>query len=465
MLFWQSKFFWFLIAASGVVFLFWGFKIDEREIIIARNTTTSSIVIDAPTNLASKKTDESDEAKIIPLISDAIKELFIKDEPQNTPLPTPINQPINQRLNEIPAEIRGIYITSWVAGIPERINYLLKIIEKNNLNAVVIDIKDFSGYLAFKANLQETKEIEAEQNRIPDFNALINKLHNKNIYVVARISVFQDTLLAHKMPELAVKSKKTKGVWLDRKGLSWIDPSAKPAWQYIAKISEKVASYGVDELNFDYIRFPSDGNMADLSYPFWDGKTPEKEIIKNFFAFLDNELSPLTYPAPSEVYATDTAPLKLSADLFGLTTINYDDLGIGQVLENAAPYFNYLCPMVYPSHYASGFLGYKNPANYPYEVVSYSVKSAEDRLSKLEQKCQDRLKNATTTPTQSSATACKTAKLRPWLQVFDLGAVYTSNMINLEIKAVKDAGFGDGYYLWDPSNLYYNLKIATSAIL
>ena len=139
----------------------------------------------------------------------------------------------------------------------------------------------------------------------------------------------------------------------DKSGLSWIDPAAKESWDYNIDIAKDALNKGFDELNFDYVRFPSDGNLKDMSFPFWDEETPKHLIIRQFFKYLRQELS----------------DAKISIDLFGLSTVSSDDLGVGQVIEDAFEYSDYVCPMVYSSHYAYGFIGFENPAEYPYEVV------------------------------------------------------------------------------------------------
>lgn len=168
---------------------------------------------------------------------------------------------------------------------------------------------------------------------------------------------------------------------------------------------------------FDYIRFPSDGNMSDIMFPI-SGKRAKVEVLSEFFAYLNSQLADL--------------PVPLSADVFGMTTTNYDDLNIGQVLEAIEPYFDYIAPMVYPSHYPVGFQGHRNPAAKPYEIVLYSMQKAAERLS-----------HPTSTPT----------KLRPWLQDFDLGATYDADKVRAQIKAVYDAGLGS-WMVWDPANKY-----------
>jgi hypothetical protein len=209
--------------------------------------------------------------------------------------------------------------------------------------------------------------------------------------------------------------------------LAWIDPASKEAWDYNIAIAKDALERGFDEINFDYIRFPSDGDLKSMKFPIWDGKTQRREVIKEFFKYLRESM-------PSA---------KLSVDLFGLTAVNYDDLGVGQNIDDAFEYFDYICPMVYPSHYANGFLGHENPADYPYEVVKYSMEKAKKRLASYKElnETEDKKINAV---------------LRPWLQDFDYKAVYDTSMVKSEIQAVLDA-LGDdykGYMMWSPSNFY-----------
>src|SRR3989344_1911568 len=288
------------------------------------------------------------------------------------------------------------------------------------IKAVIIDIKDYSGYVAYDIKLAEVEKYKAKEIKISRLNALIKKLHDENIYVIARITVFQDPILAKARPDLAIHSKtkcqmsdisvengkcqmSSSTLWLDHKKLAWIDPAAEEAWDYNIAIAKDAANRGFDELNFDYIRFASDGDLNDMIFPFWDGKTKKSETIKSFFKKLREELE----------------SVKISADLFGLSTINKDDLGIGQIIEDAYEYFDYVSPMVYPSHYASGFLVYKNPAQYPYEVIKYSMDSAITRLA--------------------STTVIQNSQLRPWLQDFNLGAKYTAETVEKQIQAIYDA--------------------------
>jgi len=336
---------------------------------------------------------------------------FSKKIPE-TPVPTPLPQHI-----KTPESVKAIYMTSWVAGTKDWRASLVSMIEETELNSIVIDVKDYTGRISFEVSDPVLKEIGSYEKRIPDIKEFVDYLHKRDIYIIARISVFQDPFMVKKRPDLAVKNE-SGTVWKDYKGISWLDPASKEVWDYTVRIARETESVGFDELNFDYIRFPSDGNMKDISYDHWDEVTPRAEIIKNFFAYLDAGLSDL--------------PVPLSADLFGMTTTNSDDLNIGQKLEYAAPYFEYIAPMVYPSHYPKTFQGYANPAAHPYEVIHYAMTGGVEKLI---------------------AASSTQSKLRPWLQDFDLGATYDAAMVRKQKQAVYDAGL-NSWMLWDPANRY-----------
>ena len=328
-----------------------------------------------------------------------------------------------------PEPVKAIYMTSWVAGTPRIRDRLIKLIDETELNAVVIDVKDYTGRIAFVVADPDLVKTGAVEERIKEVKDFIRGLHQKNIYVIGRVSVFQDAYFASRHPELAVQRKLNDEVWKDRKGISWLEVGATPAWDYVIKIAREAYAVGFDEINFDYIRFPSDGNMKDISYQYFDQKKETRaQVLKRFYAYLSQELTPLGIP--------------ISADLFGLVTTANDDLGIGQVLVDAAPYFDFIAPMVYPSHFASGYLNFSNPAAHPYEVVKNAMTSAVARLTVL-----------ASTTVASTTPSVKDTKLRPWLQDFDLGANYTAAMVRAQIQATYDSGL-TSWMLWSPSNNY-----------
>jgi hypothetical protein len=319
---------------------------------------------------------------------------------------------------QTPEKVRALYMSAWVAGSDKFRNSLIKIVDETELNAVVIDIKDSTGRISFAMDDPKIKEIGSPENRIENIRKLTSLLHSKNIYIIGRISVFQDPYLTKLKPEWAIKKKSDGGIWKDKKGLSFLDPTNKKVHEYILSIAQNSYKEGFDEINLDYIRYPSDGDIKDINYNLIAGKT-RADNLEVFFKYISTEIK-----------KTDNVPI--SADVFGLTTEATDDMGIGQVWEKAIPYFDFICPMVYPSHYPTGYAGYKNPALYPYEVINRALISAV---------------------TKSKAINQNISKIRPWLQDFDLGATYTKEMIQNEIKAVYDNGL-NSWMLWDPANKY-----------
>ena len=320
-----------------------------------------------------------------------------------------------------PVYSKGVYVTYNTAG-NHRIDEIIDLVKRTELNSIVIDIKDYTGRIGFQTGSEMMHEIGSEKVTVKDMKGLIDKLHSEGIYAIARIAVFEDNFLPEKKPELALKNP-SGSLWRDNKGLSWLDPASQEVWDYNIALAKEAIKVGFDEINLDYVRFASDGATGNIRYPFWDGKTSKAEVIKNFFEYFSSRIKPLG--------------VRISADLFGLTLTSTNDLNIGQWLESAAPYFDYLCPMVYPSHYPAGFWGYDNPAAHPYEIIYRALAKGEERLASV----------SAANPEQS------VAKLRPWLQDFDMGAIYDGKMIELQKKAVYDAG-ADGWLLWNPKNYY-----------
>jgi len=340
-----------------------------------------------------------------------------------------------------PPSVKAIYMTSCVVGTPSFRESLAKLIGETELNSVVIDIKDFTGNLSFIPDSPELKGAVSKNCLAPDMRKFIKSLHDKEIYVIGRITVFQDSHLVKEKPELAVKRESDGGLWKDYKGLNFTDPGSREVWDYTVSIAKESYAAGFDELNFDYIRFPSDGNMRDISFPF-SGKRPKPEVLREFFVYLNKELKPLG--------------AVLSADLFGMTTTNTDDLNIGQVLEHALPYFDYIAPMVYPSHYPANFMGFAKPATKPYEVVKFSMDEAVKRTiatTTVVAMFGEQPISTTTKPFLYRKKVFDANKIRPWLQDFNLGATYTPEMVRAQIQATYDAGL-DSWMLWNAANRY-----------
>jgi hypothetical protein len=316
-----------------------------------------------------------------------------------------------------PKSVKAIYMTACTASMDSLRNKVLENISGTEINSIVIDVKDYTGTIS-NAKTKLQKDTKQTGCLISDLQDFITRLHGMDYYVIGRITVFQDPTYSRKFPELAVKSKtNSDGIWKDKNGLSYIDPSAKPYWDYVINLAKESYGIGFDEINFDYIRFPSDGVLSDARYS-WSEGMKKNDALRKFFLYLREQLN--------------NTGIVMSADLFGLTTSVTDDLGIGQVLEDAFPYFDYIAPMVYPSHFASGFNGFDKPATKPYEVILISMKKAVERANL-----------ASTSP----------YKLRPWLQDFNLGAKYTPEMVRDQIRATYDSGL-NSWMLWNAGSSY-----------
>lgn len=358
-----------------------------------------------------------------------------------------------------PEAVRAVYMTQCVAGTPSFRAKLVDLIETTELNSVVIDIKDYTGTIAFSSDNPILKNNGGGGCKVADLREFVETLHEKDIYVIGRITVFQDPYYSKVHPELAVQSVSSSSTpWADYKGLSFIDVSSKPFWEYIVTLSKESYALGFDELNYDYIRYPSDGPMKDAKF-INDNKA---EALEGFFKYLYEAVHPIG--------------VKMSADLFGYTTVLSNDLGIGQQLERALPYFDYIAPMVYPSHYNSGFAGLANPNTDPYKVVFTSMTEALKRaLSESTRVATfdgEEIFSSEVIPAHYSeegdfiATSTKQVstghytkpvydkeKLRPWLQDFDYGGDYDVEEVKAQMQATYDAGL-TSWMLWSPSNRY-----------
>lgn len=311
------------------------------------------------------------------------------------------------------SNLKAIYVTAYSAGDKSKFGELIDLVKKTELNAMVVDVKDYTGRVFIKTGnpiMHKIGSIKQNYNQIK----LIKTLKDNKIHSIARISTFQDPYLAEKMPEMALRTSSGR-IWRDYKGLSWVDPSRKEVWKYNVDIAKAAIHLGFDEVNFDYIRFPSDGDLSQIDYKFAKNGLTKNEVMANFFRYVNREL---------RYY-----PIITSVDLFGMTLWKSSGLGIGQRFEDAVDKFDYIYPMVYPSHFPENFEGYENPADHPYEIVYNSLDKQRKFLSG------------------------RLTQMRPWIQDFDIGAVYDAVKIRDQMRAATDAGV-DGWLIWNASNRY-----------
>lgn len=332
--------------------------------------------------------------------------------PAVVPPPPPIVSHVST-----PAKVKGIYVSSWSAGTASSMAHINGLLAGGTLNSIVIDIKDATGRLSYAPLDPTLAATGVGTRRIANLSALIQSLHAKGIYVIGRISVFQDQYYPTIHPETALQDSGTHAPWKDPHGLTYLQASNTNVWHYTESIAEDAYAQGFDEINLDYVRFPSDGNLKAIDEATFTKS--KQDTIADFFTDVDTTLRQHDH-------------IPLSADIFGLTLSASDDMGIGQKLELIASHVDYVCPMIYPSHFANGSYGFKNPADHPYDVIH---KSLSDGIAKL------------------AAANISTAKLRPWLQDFNLGAIYTPDMVQAQITATNDVGV-PSWLFWDAKNLY-----------
>ncbi len=396
------------------------------------------------------------DAGIVAVEPAEVVETEVEQEPEH---PKPNYVPL-------PASVRAIYMTQCVVGTPSFRADLVKLVEETELNSIIIDIKDYTGKIAFDTDNPVLKESVSDQCGARDMAAFIDLLHEKGIYVIGRITVFQDPHYSLRHPELAVKYREPSGaVWKDHKGLSFIDVGARPYWDFIIELSRESHRLGFDELNYDYIRYPSDGPMQNIQFD-WAKDKPKAVALEEFFRYLHDEMK------DGSKYPRGVNPPIISADLFGMVTTNYDDLNIGQVLERALPYFDFIAPMVYPSHYPKGFNGWANPNTVPYALIKYVMDVAVRRTVATESPVNwlgaEPVYETVIVPAVGTSTATSTKqvptgrftkpafdknKIRPWLQDFDYGGNYDVAEVRAQIQATYDAGL-NSWMLWAPSNRY-----------
>lgn len=341
----------------------------------------------------------------------------------------------------MPEEVRGFYMTAHSAASPKLRADLFAYAKRNALNTVVIDVKDADGLLSFMPKRETLKAHAPEKSTIPDLDAVLKEAGESGLYRIARVFVFQDPMYVQHFPDEAVQ-KAGGGVWADYKGVTWVDPASKAAWRYNVEVAKDVYARGFDEIQFDYIRFPSDGNMQSVVYRHHDATKPKHEVMREFFSYMHRELEM-------------KARIPISYDLFGYVTWYVDyDLGIGQLLSDALPNATAVSAMTYPSHYGAGTLGYANPADYPYEIIADSLMKANRLYTRRAEECAE-VASGIRSATSGLILPCGVplAHHRPWIQAFDIGATYGPDKIAAQIRAVRDQG-GKGWLLWNARNVY-----------
>jgi hypothetical protein len=320
--------------------------------------------------------------------------------------------------------VKGLYLSGWSIGKPEVLKHFIDLANRTEINAYVIDVKEDDGCVSYPSQVKEVKKLKSWIKKY-DPAYTLGELHKNNIRAIGRVVCFKDPVLPVKRPELALKDKSGK-VWRDNDGLPWLNPYNKACWKYLVAIAREAVRLGFDEIQFDYVRFTTNGDMATVDY----GRSARAkyEAINGFLAYARQQLPHTT----------------ISADVFGIICESPADTeGIGQYLELVGKDVDYVSPMIYPSHYACGQavndVEFAKPDLDPYGVVYNALAKTRARVAAI--------KNYRAT-------------FRPYLQDFTASYLkpgdyqtYGAEQVRQQIKAVYDAGYG-GWLFWNINNQY-----------
>ncbi len=323
---------------------------------------------------------------------------------------------------EKPEAVKGLYLPGFEAK-GRKLDKVLQIADETEINALVVDVKE-AGSTTYPSDVPLAKEIGATSDAIPDLEALVDQLHERDLYAIARLAVFQDDVLPYERPDLAVMDSVTGTQWQTYQGAAWANPYRREVQEYNVEIAKEAARAGFDEVQFDYVRFPSDGPMARLEYGEATAPTQE-DTIAGFLEYAHGELEPLG--------------VEVSADVFGLVGVN-DYVGVGQVVSKMAPHLDVLCPMVYPSHYPPGAYGYGNPDAFPYEIVDLAMADFKTKSRRVN----------------------PDIEIRPWLQDFDYISAYEPADVKAQMRATHDSGL-EGWLLWNAAAEYTTEILKTTS--
>lgn len=330
-------------------------------------------------------------------------------------------------------KVRGIYISGPMAGSTELFQNILDSAAGTEINTVVIDFKDDQGRITCPVDSPVASEIGACRPYVQDMKGLIASLKERGLYVIARVVAFRDPWLAEKKPEWSLHLA-DGSLYRDRQGMAWVDPYRKEVWDYLVEVGTEAREAGFDEVQFDYIRFSTEGTMRDVVFDeAVTGGRSKTDVITEFVKYAYENLA--------------SQGLFVSADVFGtIIGSDIDAQAVGQVYTEMAKHLDYICPMIYPSHYGPGNFGLEHPDTMPYETVLEALKKSQEVMDQA---------------AEADGHVSSQAIVRPWLQDFTASYLgegnyipYGYNEVQRQIQAVKDAGY-DEWMLWSAANRYH----------
>ena len=259
-------------------------------------------------------------------------------------------------------EIRGVYLNGYLFNNPNKRESIEEILMSTNVNTLVIDVKTDNGHILFDTDVEEVSYLNNERVKFSK-NDIQDLREIKDLYLIARLVVFQDPLFAKFFPDEAVFDSRLNNPY-SQNGQFFLDPSSEKVQNYIINIAVEACRLGFDEIQYDYIRYPDSNNK----FMRFDIKNDFENRVNNINSFLSKSRKML-----------HNEGCLLSADTFGYILTNKQDGGIGQNLESIVENVDFISPMVYPSHYTNVSFGYQNPNKHPYEVITAALTDALDR--------------------------------------------------------------------------------------
>lgn len=269
----------------------------------------------------------------------------------------PLSSPIMVALE--PFVVKGVYVPYGALYLPERLRSIIDLVERTELNAIVVDVKSDRGRIAHHSEVGIALEGNAWHPDLVELDDLIRECNEKGIYAIARMVTFKDPVFSLTRPEYAI-TQEDGSLYVDLEGLTWADPFRQESRDYNIALAKEIATIGFDEIQFDYLRFPSDGKLSDIVYPVTSTVESRCAAMETFMSQAHDALKPMG--------------VMISADLFGLTgwVKPERDMGIGQRVIDIAPYVDYISPMLYPDTFRGIDLGLGDPVEVPYELILQS---------------------------------------------------------------------------------------------
>jgi len=315
---------------------------------------------------------------------------------------------------------RGLYVNRW-AAIGQRMWQLIAVADRTEVNALVIDVKDDRGFVLYHSRVPLAREIGADTTMVMSYRrmrAVLDTMRAHGIYPIARIVVAKDPLLAGAKHDWSIKRKSDLRPWLDKSQKPWLDPTHPEVWKYAADLGAEAVNLGFSELQFDYVRFPDEDRLIrEAVFPLMNGRV-RAQVIRDQLGYLHSLVKPLGVP--------------MTIDVFGLSATDTTDMGIGQRWEMFVDQADVVLPMDYPSHFAPGTFGLRNPNARPYETLDHALRDAKAR----------------------SAGIPNAARIVPWYQDFTLGPPhYGAVQVRAQMQAGHDNGI-ESWMLWNPGSRY-----------